>query len=85
MIVSERQQPKRGRWGQDEPTYGWPTRKGGRLAPNLTGTLLGGPPFHICGAWLVLRRFGSSGGPVDPRECILFVEKVLPRIDDVSP
>jgi len=56
---------------KDEPTYGRrPTRKCGRSAPNLTGTLLGGPPFHICGAWLVLRRFGSSSGPVDPRECV---------------
>ena len=63
-------EPTRGRWGRDEPTYGQPTSKGGRSAPNMTGTLLGGPPFHICGAWLVLRRFGSSGGPVDPRESI---------------
>ena len=70
---------------EDEPTYGRLTRKCGRSAPNLTGTLLGGPSFHICGAWLVLRRFGSSGGPVDPCECIWFVEKVLPRIDDLSP
>jgi hypothetical protein len=77
MIVSERQH-----W--DEMTYGRPTSKGGRSAPNLTGILLGGPLFHICGAWLVLMWFGSSGGPVDPRDSIWSVEKVLPRIDDVS-
>ena len=53
-------------WSADH--VGRPTSKGGRSAPNLTGTLLGGPRFHICGAWLVLRQFGSSGGPVDPCE-----------------
>ena len=55
-------------WSADH--VGRPTSKGGRSAPNLTGTLLGGPPCHMCGAWLVLRWFGSSGGPVDPRECV---------------
>ena len=54
----------------NRPMADRPTSKGGRSAPNLTGTLLGGPLFHIRGAWLVLRRFGSSGGPVDPRELI---------------
>ena len=47
-----------------------PTGKTGGLARFLVRTLLGGLPCHICGAWLVLRRFGSSGGPVDPRERI---------------
>ena len=61
------------------------TRKGGRLAQFLAWTLLGGPPCYVCGPWLVLRRFGSSGGPVDPRERVWFVERVLLRIDDMSP
>ena len=61
-------EPTRGRWGRDEPTYGRPTRKGGRSAQFLVSTLLVGPPCHIRVAWLVLRRFGCSGGLVDPRE-----------------
>jgi len=35
--------------------------------------------------WTPTWWFRYSGGPVDPRECIWFVERVLSRIDDVSP
>jgi len=50
----------------------------------LVWRLLGGPSCYVCGSWLVLSQFGSSSGPVDPRECVWFVEKVSPRIDDMS-
>ena len=53
-------------WSADH--VGRSTRKGGQTAQFLVWTLLGGPPCYVCGSWLVLRRFGSSGGPVDPRE-----------------
>ena len=57
----------------------WPNRL------ELGWRLLGGPPCHtqVCGP--LLRRFRCSGRPVDPRERVWFVERVLPRIDDVSP
>ena len=45
------------------PTMGWL-----RLPRSLVRRLLGGPSCYVCGPWLVLSRFGSSGGPVDPRE-----------------
>ena len=60
----------RGGWAPDEPTLGRPTGKPGQTASNFTGRLLGGPPFHLCGSGPVLRRFGSSSGLVDPRECV---------------
>ena len=47
---------------------GRPTEKCGQTAPFSCGRLLAGPPCYVCGSWLVLRWFGSSGGPVDPRE-----------------
>jgi len=47
--------------------------------------LLGGPPCDIHVQGPVLRWFRCSSGPVDPRECVWFVERVLSRIDDVSP
>ena len=72
-----------GLWSADH--VGRSTRKGGQTAQFLVWTLLSWPPCYVCGSWLVLRRFGSSGGPVDPRERVWFVEKVFPRIDDVSP
>ena len=53
-------------WSGD--LIGWPTEKCGQTAPISSGRLLGGPPCYVCGSWLVLRRFSSSGGPVDPRE-----------------
>ena len=53
-------------WSADH--VGRSTRKGVQTAQFLVWTLLGGPPYYVCGSWLVLRRFGSSGGPVDPRE-----------------
>ena len=70
-------------WSADH--VGRSTRKGGQTAQFLVWTLLGGPPCYVWGSWLVLRRFGSSGGPVDPRERVWFIEKVLPWIDDMSP
>ena len=45
------------------PTVGW-----ARLARSSVKWLLGGTLCHIYGFGLVLSRFGSSGGPVDPRE-----------------
>ena len=69
----------------------WPADHDGRLTVGwarsawfLVWRLLGGPSCYVCGSWLVLSRFGSSGGPVDPRECVWFIKKVSPRIDDVS-
>ena len=53
-------------WSADH--VGRSTRKGGQMAQFLVWTLLGGPPCYVCESWLVLRRFGSSGGPVDPHE-----------------
>ena len=53
-------------WSADH--VGRSTRKGGQMAQFLVWTLLGGLPCYVCGSWLVLRRFGSSGGPEDPRE-----------------
>ena len=70
----------------------WPADHHGQLAvgwarsaPFLVWRLLGESSCHVWGAWLVLRRFGCSGGLVDPRERVWFIEKVLPQIDNVSP
>jgi hypothetical protein len=41
-----------------------------RSAQILFSRLLGGPSCHVYRFGLVLSRFGGSGGPVDPRECI---------------
>ena len=38
----------------NRPMADRPTSKGGRSAPNLTETLLGGSPFYICGGMACL-------------------------------
>ena len=55
-------------WSSD--LIGRPTEKYGQTAPISSGKMIGGPPCYVCGSWLVLRWFGSSGGPVDPCECV---------------
>ena len=56
-----------------------------RSAQILVWRLIGGPSCHVYRFGFGLSQFGGSNGPVDPREHVWFVEKLLPQIHDVSP
>ena len=89
-VLGCQKEPTRGRWARDAPTISRATivvgrpKKVTKRSPYLVWKLVGRSQGRLWVSGPFLRRFASSGGPMDPHECASFAEKVSPWIDDVS-